>query len=53
MRGAMSLPLWTIALVLAAVAPFAARALASALERRAHERGKRILAQRPARPHTG
>ncbi|MBX3261412.1 MAG: hypothetical protein KIS78_23295 [Labilithrix sp.] len=53
MRGAMSLPLWSVALVLAAVAPFVARALASAFERRAHERTKRILAQRPARPQTG
>jgi len=46
MRGAMPLQLWAIALVLAALAPFAARALASMFERRSHERTRRILARR-------
>ena len=43
MRGAMPLPLWVIALVLAAIAPLAARALALAFERRARLRSKQVL----------
>jgi hypothetical protein len=46
MRGVMPLPLWVIALVLAAIAPLVARALASAFERRARTRGKRVLERR-------
>ncbi len=46
MRGAMPLPLWAIALVLAAIAPFAAKALASTFERRSRARTKRLLARR-------
>jgi hypothetical protein len=45
MGGAMPLPLWVVALVLAAVAPLVARALASVFERRSHERSARVLAQ--------
>ncbi len=52
MRGALPLPLWAIALVLAVVAPFAARALAVMFERRARERGARILGQARALPST-
>jgi hypothetical protein len=44
MPDAMSVPLWVIALVLAAFAPFAARVLASTLEQRARDRSRRILA---------
>jgi len=45
MRGAMPLPLWAIALVLAALAPFAAKVLASMFERRSRERTRRLLAR--------
>jgi hypothetical protein len=43
MHGATHLPLWAIALVLAVVAPFGARALAGFFERRARERTCRLL----------
>jgi hypothetical protein len=43
MRGALPLPLWAVALVLAALAPLMAKALASMLERRSRERSARIL----------
>ena len=43
MRGAMSLPLWAVALALAAIAPFAAKMLAGAFEHRSRERSRRIL----------
>jgi len=52
MRDAMSLPLWVVALVLAAVAPLVARGLASAFERRARDRSKRILEAGRVRPQT-
>ena len=42
MNGA-PLPLWVVALVLATVAPFAAKTLATAFERRSHERSRRLL----------
>ena len=45
MRGAMPLPLWAVALVLAALAPFAAKVLASMFERRSRERTRRLLAR--------
>jgi hypothetical protein len=44
MRGAMPLPLWAIALVLAALAPFVAKVLANVFERRSRARSKRLLA---------
>jgi hypothetical protein len=44
MRG---VPLWVVALVLAALAPFAAKVLASTLEQRGRERSRRILAAKP------
>lgn len=40
---ATALPLWAFALAAAAVAPFCARALANAFERRARERTLRAL----------
>ena len=43
MRGLMPLPLWAIALVLAAIAPFLAKVLASTFERRSRERSTRVL----------
>ena len=43
MQGAMPLPTWALALVAAAFAPFVARALAVALERRVKERSERVL----------
>jgi hypothetical protein len=43
MRDVMSLPLWSIALVLAAVAPYLAHLLASHFQRRARERSTRLL----------
>ena len=45
MHGALGLPLWAIALVLAAVAPVCARAWASVAERRARVRSARVLAK--------
>ena len=36
-------PVWAVALVLAVLAPFAARMLAMALERRAREKSSRLL----------
>jgi len=45
MRGSMPVPLWVIALVLAAAAPLAARALATFFERRGKERSARILSR--------
>ena len=50
MRGAMSLPLWVVALVFAAIAPLVAKALASMFERHSRERSKRVLARRQE-PH--
>jgi hypothetical protein len=46
MRGAMSLPLWAVALVFATLAPFAAKLLASMFEQRSRGRSRRILAGR-------
>lgn len=46
MQGAMSLPVWSIALVLAAGAPFGAKALAVLFERRSRERSQRLLVAR-------
>ncbi len=46
MRGAMPLPLWAVALVFAALAPFVAKVLASTFERRSRERTRRLLARR-------
>lgn len=43
MRGATPLPLWAVALVLAALAPFAARIVANAFERAARMRSRRLL----------
>ncbi|HVJ89844.1 MAG TPA: hypothetical protein VM580_08565 [Labilithrix sp.] len=48
MRGEMPLPLWAVALVFAALAPFAAKALASTFERRARARSKRLLEEPPS-----
>src|SRR5436309_2971020 len=48
MAGATGLPLWAIALTLAVIAPFAARALAAHFERRVRERSRRLLSS-PAR----
>lgn len=44
MLAATSLPLWSVALVLAAIAPFIAKVVASTFERRARTRSKRLLA---------
>jgi len=52
MRGAMPLPLWVVALVLAAIAPFVAKTLASMFEHRSRERSKRLLARREERQGT-
>jgi hypothetical protein len=43
MRGAMPLPLWVVALVLATLAPFAAKMLASTFERRSRQRSQQLL----------
>jgi hypothetical protein len=43
MSGAMPLPLWVVALVLAAVAPAVAKTMANVFERRARERSRQIL----------
>ena len=43
MNGSSTVPLWAIALLLAVVAPFAARALALLFERRAREKSTRLL----------
>ena len=48
MRGALPVPLWVVALVLAALAPFAARMLSSTLEQRSRNRSRRILGSRSA-----
>jgi hypothetical protein len=45
MRGALPLPLWAVALVVAIVSPLVARALAVLFERQAREHSRRILAQ--------
>jgi hypothetical protein len=45
MRGVMSLPLWAIALVLAAIAPFFAKGLASMFELRARKESERLLSE--------
>jgi hypothetical protein len=42
MNGA-PVPVWAVALVLAVIAPFAARALALVFERRARERSTRLI----------
>jgi hypothetical protein len=44
MHALLGLPLWVIALVLAAFAPFCARAWGTTLERRVRERSVRLLA---------
>lgn len=44
MRGVLPLPLWALALVLAVLAPFMARAVASIFARRSRERSRRVLA---------
>lgn len=44
MHGAMAIPPWALALVAAAFAPFCARALASAFDRRSRDRSARLLA---------
>jgi hypothetical protein len=46
MVGAMPLPLWSVALVLAAIAPLAAKALASLFERLSHDKSRRLLSRR-------
>jgi hypothetical protein len=43
MHGAMTLPIWVVALFLAAIAPFAAKFLAAAFERWARERSRQIV----------
>ncbi len=43
MPSATGLPLWAIALALAVLAPFAARALATLLEERVRARSRRAL----------
>jgi hypothetical protein len=43
MRGAMTLPIWVVALLFAIVAPFAAKAVASVFERWARERSRQIV----------
>lgn len=43
MRGAMPLPLWVVALVLAMLAPFAAKMLAFMFERRSRQRSRQLL----------
>jgi hypothetical protein len=43
MRGAMPLPFWAVALVVATVAPAAAKMLAGLFERRARKRSRQIL----------
>jgi len=53
MRGVMPLPLWAVALVLAALAPFLARALASRWERRSRARTAAALARATDAPRTG
>lgn len=45
MRGAMPLPLWSVVLFLAALAPFLAKGFASMFERRSRERSRRLLAR--------
>lgn len=40
------LPVWVVALVLAATAPFCAKALAVLFERRSRERSRRLLVAR-------
>jgi hypothetical protein len=42
--GLLGLPLWAVALVVAALAPFGARAWGSWVERRVRERSVRLLA---------
>lgn len=42
-RGAMSLPLWAVALVLATLAPLSAKLLAGWFERRSRMRSRRLL----------
>jgi hypothetical protein len=44
MHAAMEIPSWVLALVAAALAPFCARALASAFDRRSRDRSARLLA---------
>ena len=39
----LSIPLWAVALLLAVIAPFTARAIALVFERRARERSARLL----------
>jgi hypothetical protein len=39
----MTVPLWVVALVLATLAPFAAKALAASFERWSRERSRQIL----------
>lgn len=51
MRGPLPLPLWAAALILAAVAPFVARALAILFSRQARERSRRVL-ESPRAPAT-
>lgn len=46
MQGAMSLPVWVVALVLAGAAPFGAKALAVLFQRRSRERSRRLLLER-------
>jgi hypothetical protein len=43
MHGVTSLPLWAVALVLAALAPFGAKLLVSMFERHARQRSRRVL----------
>jgi hypothetical protein len=45
MRGAMPLPFWAVALILAAVAPAAAKWLGSRMERRVRARSRQILSE--------
>ena len=50
-RGQLSLPLWVAALLLAAVAPFVAKALGSMFEKRSRERSQRLLLVAKAGSH--
>ena len=43
MTGITGLPLWAFALVVAVLAPFAARALATQFERQVRERSRRLF----------
>jgi hypothetical protein len=46
--GALPIPAWLFALVLAAMAPFAVRAFATEVDRRARVRTKKALGSRPS-----